>query len=183
MTGAYNSSQLPPTPYTSGFEGAGTVVEVGEGVDKDRWVSKKLAFLYPGTWTEYIVLAETSLKKLDISDKVKPIDVASFWVNPMTVMNMYDIARKAGVAVVAHNAGASTLGRQLIRLSLKKGFDVVNIVRREAQVEALHAMGAKYVINMSKDGWQKEWHDISHKLGVTILFDAIGGDVASEFLA
>lgn len=59
---------------------------------------------------------------------------------------------------------------------------MVNIVRRDAQVDALQGMGAKYVINMSKDGWQKEFHDVTHKLGVTILFDAIGGDVAAEFL-
>ena len=120
---------------------------------------------------------------IQMSDEVDCIDIASFWVNPMTVMGMYDVARKAGVTAVAHNAGASSLGRQLIRLAQLKGFDVVNVVRREAQVEHLHSLGAKYVINMSKDGWQKEWHDITHKLGVTVLFDAIGGDVANDFLA
>ena len=43
-------------------------------------------------------------------------------------------------------------------------------------------MGAKYIINMSKEGWLKEYHDVTHKLGVTILFDAIGGEEACEFL-
>ena len=36
---------------------------------------------------------------------------------------------------------------------------------------------------MSKEGWQKEFHDITHELGATVLFDAIGGDVANDFLA
>lgn len=87
------------------------VVEVGEGVDKDQWINKKVSFLSRGTWSEYVCLPAAYPMKIEMSDKVESIDIASFWVNPMTVVAMYDVARKAGIEAVAHNAGASTLGR------------------------------------------------------------------------
>ena len=80
-------------------------------------MNKKISFAQAGSWAEYICLPVAYPMKVQMSETVKCIDVASFWVNPMTVMGMYDVARKAGATVIAHNAGASSLGRQLIRLS------------------------------------------------------------------
>ena len=156
MKGTYNQFATPQAPYIVGFEGAGVVVDVGEGVDKKKWLNKKISFgtNTGGTWAEYISFPESYPFKMVMSDKVNLLDIASSVINPMTVMAMYDLAMKAGVTAIANNVGASSLGRQLIRLSQKKGFDVVNVVRRQAQVDELQAMGAKYIVNMSKEGWQ-----------------------------
>ena len=102
---------VPDPPFTIGFEGAGVVVDVGEGVDKEEWMNKRVSFAQAGSWTEYVCVAVAYPMKVVMSDTVKGIDVASFWVNPMTVMGMYDLARKAGASAIAHNAGASSLGR------------------------------------------------------------------------
>ena len=134
MKGVYNPSVKVEVPYTVGYEGAGIVVGVGEGVDETRWLEKKLSFLNRGTWAEYIIMPESYKFKMVMSDKVNCIDIASCWVNPITVMFMYDVARKAGIQTIVHNAGASTLGQQLIKLGQQKGFDTINVVRREEQV-------------------------------------------------
>ena len=43
---------------------------------------------------------------------------------------MYDVAKKEGNTAIAHNAGASSLGKMLIRFGQKMGFETINIVRR-----------------------------------------------------
>ncbi len=117
-----------------------------------------------------------------MSPDVSCISIASFWVNPMTVMAMYDIAKKAGVSTIVHNAGASSLGVQLFKLGQQKGFEVVNVVRRAAQVEYLHSIGSKHVLSTGDDGWQDKFKSLTAKLNATVIFDAIGGEMCGTFL-
>ncbi len=187
--GQYCPDKIPSLPYKLGLEGAGIVTGVGEGVDKEAWLDKKVSFACnpfqanaPGSYSQFITLPVEYPTKVVMSPDVPCVEMASLWVNPMTVMGFYDIAKKAGVSAIAHNAGASALGKQLFRLGQLKGFEVVNVVRRAAQVDYLHSIGSKHVVNTSEEGWQAVFKETTEKLGATILFDAIGGDIASTFL-
>ena len=46
-------------------------------------------------------------------------------------------------------AAASALGKMMNRYFPKEGIEVINIVRRQEQVELLKEEGAKYVLNSS----------------------------------
>ena len=47
------------------------------------------------------------------------------------------------------NAAASALGRMFNRLLPPEGIEIINIVRREEQVEVLRKEGANFILNSS----------------------------------
>ena len=81
------------------------------------------------------------------------------------------------------NAGASALGKMMIRLSLDRQFTLISIVRREEQVKMLKEIGAKYVINTGEKGWKKKLAQLTKKLEIRLATDAISGRDAGLTLA
>jgi len=58
-------------------------------------------------------------------------------VNPLTALNMIDIARKGGHKAFINTAGFSQLAKQVTRFAAKEGIKVINLVRKEEQVGIL----------------------------------------------
>lgn len=69
------------------------------------------------------------------------------FVNPLTVIVMLNKVKAANVKAVVHTAAASSLGRMMNRLFASEGISVINVVRRDEQVELLKKEGAKIVLN------------------------------------
>ncbi len=101
---------------------------------------------------------------------------ASFFVNPLTTLGIWDIAKKTpNCRSVVLNAGASSLAKMFLRFSMVRQFPVISIVRREEQVRQLTEMGAKFIINTSDDDWQRKLKTMAAKLDARVFADAIGG--------
>jgi NADPH:quinone reductase-like Zn-dependent oxidoreductase len=82
----------------------------------------------------------------------------------------------------AQTAAASALGRMIIRLGQKFGIPVINVVRRAEQVELLRRMGAEHVLNSNDAGFDEALRDLCNKLGASISFDAIAGEMSGRIL-
>ena len=52
------------------------------------------------------------------------------------------------------NAAASALGRMVNRFLPPEGIEIINIVRREEQVDILRKEGATHVLNSSEDNFK-----------------------------
>jgi NADPH:quinone reductase-like Zn-dependent oxidoreductase len=100
---------------------------------------------------------------------------AMLMVNPLSVIAMLDIAKKAKCLAIANTAAASALGQMLNRMCIDRDLPLVNIVRRNEQVELLKSQGAKYVINSSDANFKEALAAIFHDLKVSIAFDAVAG--------
>jgi NADPH:quinone reductase-like Zn-dependent oxidoreductase len=100
-----------------------------------------------------------------------------------------DTARRAGSSkAIVHTAAASQLGQMLNRLAMAEGMDIINVVRRAEQREALEGLGAKHVI-VTDDGqdddptaWKAELRAKVRDLGATCAFDAVSGDMTGHLL-
>jgi NADPH:quinone reductase-like Zn-dependent oxidoreductase len=72
----------------------------------------------------------------------------------------------------------------LNRICLDGGIDLVNVVRKDEQETLLREMGAKYVVNSSKESFMADLTDAIHATGATLAFDATGGGtLASTILS
>ena len=164
-----------------GNEGAGVVVAAGSDDYAQSLMGKRVAVMGGGMYGGY--RAVPAMNALPLPEGATSKDGASCFVNPLTALCFVETMRGEGHTALVHTAAASNLGQMLNRICQGEGIDLVNIVRKSAQVELLKGMGAKYVVNSSDDDFQLRLTDAIHATGATLGFDAIGGgDMASKIL-
>ena len=169
-------------PVVPGFEGSGTVEEVGSEI-KHLQKGDRVACVSSagdGTWGEYMVTEEENC--IPLLHSVSLEAGASIFVNPMTAWAMVNRAIKSGHKGIVQTAGASALGKMVIRICKEKSIPVISIVRRDDQAAALQEMGAEFVVNSSNPKFDREFMVLAKKQNTTYLLDAVAGDVAGKAL-
>ena len=68
------------------------------------------------------------------------------------------------------------------RLVLSEFVHVINIVRREAQVELLKSQGATIVLNSSDVDFDRQLHEACHQHDAHLAFDAVAGPMTGQLL-
>ena len=182
LQGKYGT--LKKLPAVPGWEGAGTVFASGGGLYARWLVGKRVACALPrdgdGTWAEYCVAYARDC--IPLKSAVPIEQAAGFIVNPLTAMALLQTARDAGHRAAVHTAGASQLGRMMISMAADMNLPLINVVRREAQVELLKSLGAKHVLNSSDASFAAELKALCKTLRATIAFEAIAGDMTGIVL-
>ena len=183
LQGKYGS--LKTLPAVPGWEGVGTVVASGGGLLawwlKGKRVACGLQGDRDGTWAEYAVAAATEC--IPLKRRLDTEQAASLIINPLTAMGLLDTARRGGHRAAVQTAGASQLGRMLLVMAAKANFPIINVVRREAQVELLKSLGAAYVLDSSSEDFVEQLKTACADLGATTAFEAVAGDMTGTLLA
>lgn len=165
-----------------GNEGAGTVVAAGENDAAQALMGKTVAALSGQMYAQYVCLPAASCLPLMPGNSAK--DGASSFVNPLTALSFLETMRMEDHSAIVHTAAASNLGLMLNKICQADGVDLVNIVRRQEQVDILKGLGAKYIVNSSADSYMADLTDAIHATGATLGFDATGGgQLGSDILA
>ncbi len=165
-----------------GNEGAGTVVAAGDSEYAQSLIGKVVAVMGGGMYAEYRCLPAAMCMPLMPGHTAK--DGASSFVNPLTALSFLETMRLEDHTAIVHTAAASNLGQMLNKICQADGVDLVNIVRRKEQAEILRGLGAKYIVDSSKDSFMADLTDAIHATGATLGFDATGGgQLASNILS
>jgi len=165
----------------AGNEGAGTVVAAGADPAAQALIGKKVAILGGAMYAEYRVVSAASA--LPLPADATAADGASCFVNPLTALSMVECMRLENHSAIVHTAAASNLGQMLVKICLKDGVPLVNIVRSAEQAKILTDIGAKYVVDSTSPTFMSDLIAAVTETGATIAFDAIGGGkLASQIL-
>jgi len=168
-------------PLQVGNEGAGTVVAAGDSDYAQSLMGKRVAAMGGGMYGEYRLV--NAMMTLPLKDEHTAKDGASCFVNPLTALSFLETMRLEDHKAIVHTAAASNLGQMLNRICQADGVDLINIVRRQEQVDMLSSLGAKYIVNSSADSYMPDLIDAIHETGATLGFDATGGgQLASDIL-
>ena len=183
LGGNYGFDKQPPV--VPGGEGSGTVVAVGPGGMGRYFLGKQVACLSngerDGIWAEYVV-ASTKGGVFPLNKSVSLEQGAMSVINPLTASAFLEITKDGGHKAIVLTAAASALGQMVNRLGRSEGVQVINVVRREAQVELLKAQGATAVLNSSDVDFEKQLHDACHQYDVHLAFDAVAGPMTGQLL-
>jgi NADPH2:quinone reductase len=182
LQGRYGTLKILPS--VPGWEGAGTVVATGGGWLAGWLRGKRVACGLQndrdGTWAEYFVANATEC--IPLKAQLPFEQGASLIINPLTAMGLLETARQGGHRTAVHTAGASQLGQILLALAAEINFPLIHVVRREAQVELLESRGATHVLNSSNQEFVEQLKTLCERLGATIAFEAIAGDMTGTLL-
>lgn len=186
VNGTYASDK--PRPSIGGFEGSGLVVAAGVGIYAQSMLNKRVAFLSGGTkacgsWGECLVMQNAKQWVFPLPDTVSYEQGANALVNPLTAQGFINILETTGQKVVVHSAAASSLGKMFLSLCQKSGIILINVVRKQSQVDTLASLGADHVINTGVEGWQAIATDLFNQMTPLTFFDALGGKTGSELFS
>ena len=162
-----------------GNEGAGVVVAAGRNVA--TLMGKRVGMVGGAMFADYRKIAAKDVVVLP--DGATAANGASMFVNPLTALGFVETMKRDGHHAIVHTAAASNLGQMLLKVCLKDGIPLVNIVRSQEQVDLLRGLGATHVLNSKAEGFLDELAQALRETGATIAFDAIGGgDLGDEVL-
>lgn len=172
IRGAYrNKICLPSTP---GYEGVGHVIEHGEGVRAPAIGSRVLGLRGTGTWQDYVTIPAD--EAISVPESIDDNTAAQLYINPLTawVMITEELKLKKG-DTVAVNACGSAFGKIVIQFSKIFDFNVIAIVRSDFYTKELFELGAKQVINQTKQSLVSTVMELTNNKGVAAALDAVGG--------
>ena len=156
-----------------GNEGGGVVIAAGSSEAAQAMLGKAGGILGGASYSQYRTLHVSQC--LVLSEGTTPREGAACFVNPLTALAMVETMRLENHKALVHTAAASNLGQMLQKICIKDGVDLVNIVRKQEQVDILKGLGAKYVCNSSEPTFMEDLTDALVATGATIAFDATGG--------
>ncbi|WP_111765197.1 quinone oxidoreductase family protein [Nakamurella deserti] len=160
-------------PFTAGLEGAGTVVEVADGVTEvtvgDRVAWENL----PGSYAAELV--GEAAKLIPVPDDVSDLDAAAFPLQGLTVqyLTTSSYALRAGDDVLVH-AGAGGVGQLLIQVASRLGARVVATASTPEKRQLCTDAGAADVIGY--EGFDEVARDLTGGQGVHAVYDGVGKD-------
>ena len=183
LDGQYGFKNLPPV--IPGGEASGTVVAVGPGMAGRYFLGKRVACLNQGSgsgmWAEYVVTSALG-GALPLHRSVSLEQGAMSMINPLTASAFLQIAKNGGHKTIVLTAAASSLCQMVNRVCRSDGIQVINIVRREAQVALLKGQGAAIVLNSSEEDFDQQLQDACRQMGARLAFDAVAGPMTRQLL-
>src|SRR5437867_7526865 len=160
-------------PLPVGNEGAGVVMRAGSSDEARALVGKTVAILGGAMYAQFRTIKASQC--LVLPPGTAAAEGASCFVNPLTALGMVETMRAEGHSALVHTAAASNLGQMLNRICIEDGVGLVNIVRKQEQVDALKGIGAKHTVNSSAPTFIDDLTEALVATGATLAFDAIGG--------
>ena len=119
---------------------------------------------------------------IPLSKGVSTEQGASLLVNPVTAVGLLETAHLQKAPAAIQSAAASQTGRMILRLAQESNYPLVNVVRRQAQVDLLHDLGADHVLNSSDPDFKVQLAETCTRLSVTVAFDAVAGEMTGTLL-
>jgi len=165
-----------------GNEGAGTVIAAGESAGAQALLGRTVSVAGGSMYASYRTIDAGACLVLPEGTPARA--GASSFVNPLTALGMVETMRAEGHHALIHTAAASNLGQMLVKVCKADGVALINVVRSEAQVATLAALGATHIVNSSAPTFMADLTAAITETGATLAFDAVGGgSLASNLLS
>ena len=161
-------------PSRLGYEAAGVVEAVGEGVDA-KWVGKPAATIPNFLMTQYGTLGEEAVVPVgalaEYPANLTAEQAAAIWMQYLTA---YGAQVKAG-DFVSIPAASSSVGLAAIQIVRDAGGTAIAVTRTSAKWAELLELGAQHVIVSEEEDYVARVKEITGGRGVRLTFDPVAG--------
>lgn len=179
--------EQPQLPARVGYEVAGVVDAVGEGVDQG-WFGKKVATIPAFSMNQYGTLGEQAVvPEIALTDYPSNLTVeqaAAAWMQYLTAWGALVYFGKVGRGdFVSIPAASSSVGLAAIQIVRDAGATAIAVSRRSSKREELFGLGAHHVIVSEEEDYVARVKEITNGKGVRITFDPVAGPFVEKLAA
>lgn len=164
----------PPLPVVMGYEVAGRVDAVGQGVEP-AWSGRDvLALTRFGGYSD--VVCAPVAQVFERPDGMGAREGAALPVNYLTAYQLIEVmgGLRAGETMLVHSAGGG-VGIAAIQLAQRIGARVIGTASA-GKHDFLKGLGAEHLIDYTREDFESRVNEITDGRGVELVLDAVGGD-------
>jgi NADPH:quinone reductase len=172
---------LPELPMTPGREVAGVVDALGDGVDP-AWLGVDVVAhlgMANGGYAELTVAEVAALHRRDGLDAATAVAMVG---TGRTTMGLLGLASVRPDDVVLVTSAAGGIGTLLVQAARAVGATVIGVAGGAAKVRQVLLNGASIVADYAGNGWYGAVREQLHGRHVSVVFDGVGGAVATAAL-
>jgi NADPH:quinone reductase-like Zn-dependent oxidoreductase len=180
--------ETPILPAKNGYEAAGVIDAVGEGVDSS-WIGKT-ASTVPGNFklSDHGVYGEVAVVPFKaIAEYPASLSYeqgASIWMQYLTAYGaLVWLAKIAKGDFVVITAASSSVGIAAIEMVKVEGAISIAVTRTAAKKAQLLKLGADHVIVTDEEDLVARINEITSGKGARVVFDPIGGAILEKLAA
>ena len=177
LQGLYLEPTSPPSRI--GYEAAGAVEAIGEGVDQ-HWIGKNVATIPGFLMSKYGVLGEEAVVPAAVLGeypaKLSPTEAAAIWMQYLTAYGAlvtFGKIQKDDFVVVS--AASSSVGLAAIQIAKAEGATAIATTRTGQKRKELMTLGADHVVALDSEDLSARVKEISGGKGARICFDPVAG--------
>jgi NADPH:quinone reductase len=174
--------EMATNPHIVGYQCAGTIIEVGEGVT-DRFVGQRV--VATGLWGSHAaMIAAPSVITWVIPEGADLVKCACVPVAFGTADDcLFEFGHLKSGETVLIQAGAGGVGVAAIQLAKRAGATVISTASSLERLEPLKPLGLDHAVDYSKTGWVDAVRDLTGGVGVDLAVDSVGGRILEGSVA
>lgn len=178
--GPHGPAKLPATP---GFEVAGTVAAIGEGVEGFEEGDRVAAVLESGGYAGYAVAPAMMLVR--VPEGVELAQATALLVGGITAYGiLHDSARLQKAETVLVMAAAGGVGHLAVQLAKLAGAGkVVAAAGSDEKRELALSLGADHAIDYTQADWTDQVREATGGRGVDVVLESVGGELGAQAYA
>src|ERR1700733_1339589 len=166
-------------PCTLGYEAAGVVEAVGEGVDK-KLIGGRFSTVPSFAADKYGVYGEVAIvptySLAAYPEKLSPEEGTSIWMQYLTAYGaLVQLGKITRSDFVLITAASSSVGIAAIEIAKTQGAVSIATTRTSRKKAELSSLGADHVIATQEEDLVKRVAEITSGKGARVVFDPIGG--------
>jgi NADPH2:quinone reductase len=174
--------EIPSAPHIVGYQAAGTVREVGAGVEHLRPGQPVVATMFAGSHAELVAVPAGSVWA--IPDGVSVQQAAGVPIEFATAHDcLFEFGHLQAGETVLVQAGAGGVGIAAIQLAKAAGATVLATASSDDRLERLRPYGLDHPINYATGDVVAETLALTDGRGVDLVVDPVGGRVLERSIA
>ena len=170
----------PELPAASGTEAVGIVDALGDGVEQLH-IGQRVTGGAFGVWAEYFVAKAAGL--IPVPDGMSDETAAQLLSMPFSALALLDSLDVQSGDWIVQNTANGAVGKLVAQLAPARGIHVLGLVRRDAGVDELAALGIRNVVSTESADWRDRAAEILDGAHPLAAIDSVGGPAAGDLLS
>lgn len=171
----------PTLPAIGGSEAVGFVDALGEGVQGITIGQRVMAASVHGTWAEYFIAPARMV--IPVPDGIVDEAAAQLIAMPLSALMLLEFLQAEPGQWIVQNTANGAVGKTLAMLAAARRVHVLGLVRRDAGVDELKALGINNVLSTTQPDWKSRAQALLGDKLAHAAVDSIGGQASADLVS
>lgn len=171
----------PTLPAIGGSEAVGIIEALGEGVEGITIGQRVMAASVHGTWAEYFIAPARMV--IPVPDGIADEAAAQLIAMPLSALMLLEFLQAEPGQWIVQNTANGAVGKTLAMLAAARGVHVLGLVRRDAGVDELKALGIDNVLSTTQPDWKARAQALLGDTLAHAAVDSIGGQASADLVS